>query len=114
MSAAPARVFLDHNATSPLRPQARAAMLDALDQGGNASSIHADGRAARQLVEQARREIAALTGADPRGIVFTSGATEANALALHPALEVRGRWVTCDVLLAGAGEHPSVLHGHRD
>lgn len=114
MSAVPsARVFLDHNATSPLRPQARTAMLDALDQGGNASSIHADGRAARLRVEQARREIAALTGADPRGIVFTSGASEANALALHPALEVRGRRVTCDVLLAGAGEHPSVLHGHR-
>ncbi|OYX68258.1 MAG: cysteine desulfurase [Rhizobiales bacterium 32-66-11] len=114
MSAVPsARVFLDHNATSPLRPQARTAMLDALDQGGNASSIHADGRAARLRVEQARREIAALTGADPRGIVFTSGASEANALALHPALEVRGRRVTCDVLLVGAGEHPSVLHGHR-
>ncbi|MFG1396880.1 cysteine desulfurase family protein [Roseixanthobacter pseudopolyaromaticivorans] len=114
MSAAPSsRVFLDHNATSPLRPQARDAMIDALDRGGNASSIHADGRAARQRVEQARMEIAALTGADPRGIVFTSGASEANALALHPALEVRGRRVTCDVLLASAGEHPSVLHGHR-
>ncbi|MFG1463146.1 cysteine desulfurase family protein [Xanthobacter sp. DSM 24535] len=107
------RVFLDHNATSPLRPQARAAMIDALDRGGNASSIHADGRAARQRVEQARMEIAALTAADPRGIVFTSGASEANALGLSPELDIQGRRVTCDVLLAGAGEHPSVLSGHR-
>ncbi|MGU3495710.1 cysteine desulfurase family protein [Xanthobacteraceae bacterium A53D] len=107
------RVHLDHNATSPLRPEARAALLDALDAGGNASSVHADGRAARGRLEAARAQVAMLAGAQARGVMFTSGATEANALALHPAWEIAGRPMTCDVLLVSAVEHPAVLRGHR-
>lgn len=112
-SAPARRAFLDHAATSPLRPEARAALLDVLDGSGNASSVHADGRAARARLEEARAQVAALSGAPKAGVVFTSGATEANALALHPELEIAGRPVTCDVLLASAVEHPSVLRGHR-
>ena len=75
-------------------------MTAALDVTGNPSSVHADGRAARRLVEQAREQVAALVGADPREVVFTSGGTEANMLALSPALG--------DALLVSAIEHPSV------
>ncbi|MEO1000922.1 MAG: aminotransferase class V-fold PLP-dependent enzyme, partial [Pseudomonadota bacterium] len=77
-----ARVYLDWNATAPLRPEARAAMLAAMDAVGNPSSVHAEGRAARAIVETARRQIAALIGCDPAQIVFTSGATEANATVI--------------------------------
>ena len=76
------RVYLDHNATTPLRAEARAAMLAALDVVGNPSSVHAEGRAAKAVVERARAQIAAATGAGEADIVFTSGATEAAALAL--------------------------------
>ncbi|TDU01092.1 cysteine desulfurase [Azorhizobium sp. AG788] len=110
---AEARVHLDHNATSPLRPEARAALIAALDEGGNPSSVHADGRAARGRMEVARTRVAALCGAPARGVMFTSGATEANALALHPSWEIAGRPMTCDVLLTSAVEHPAVLRGHR-
>ncbi|MFG1185696.1 cysteine desulfurase family protein [Xanthobacter sp. 91] len=109
----PRRAYLDHNATSPLRPEARAALVAALDAGGNASSVHAEGRAARARIEAARAAVAALAGAPVRGVVFTSGATEAAALALHPAVEIAGRAKRCDVLLASAVEHPAVLKGHR-
>lgn len=107
------RVYLDHNATSPLRPEARAAILSVLDAPGNASSVHQEGRAARALLEEARAHVAALVGAAPRGVVFTSGATEAVAMALHPELELDGHRRDCDVLLASAVEHPAVLKGHR-
>ncbi|MDI4656287.1 cysteine desulfurase family protein [Xanthobacter autotrophicus] len=107
------RAYLDHNATSPLRREARAALLAALEGVGNASSVHADGRAARARIEAARGEVARLVGASPRGVVFTSGATEAAALALHPAVEMDGRPKPCHVLLMGAVEHPAVLRGHR-
>lgn len=93
---------LDANATEPLRPEAREAALAALDTPGNPSSVHAEGRAARRLLEQARARLAARFGARPADIVFTAGGTEANALAIH-ALG-RGRRV-----LVGATEHPSVL-----
>jgi cysteine desulfurase len=106
------RVYLDHNATSPLRPAARAAMLDSLVHG-NASSVHAEGRVARANVERAREQVAALVGADPRAVTFTSGATEANASALSPELRIDARNVHCDVLLASAVEHPSVRAGGR-
>lgn len=76
------RVYLDWNATAPLRPEARAAMLAAMDALGNPSSVHAEGRAAKALLERARSQVAAALGADPEGIVFTSGATEAAALGL--------------------------------
>src|SRR5262249_10173558 len=99
------RSYLDWNATAKLRPEARIAMAAALDATGNPSSVHADGRAARRIVEGAREEVAALVGAKPREVVFTSGGTEANALALSPSLGNR--------LLVSAIEHPSVLAGGR-
>ncbi|MEM1431722.1 MAG: cysteine desulfurase family protein [Pseudomonadota bacterium] len=76
------RVYLDWNATAPLRPEARAAMVAAMDKVGNPSSVHAEGRAAKALVEAARAQVAVALGADGADIVFTSGATEAAALAL--------------------------------
>ncbi|MBF9036329.1 aminotransferase class V-fold PLP-dependent enzyme [Rhodobacterales bacterium HKCCE2091] len=78
------RVYLDHNATAPLRPEARAAMVSAMDVVGNPSSVHAEGRAAKALVERARAEIAVLVDAGDADVIFTSGATEAAALALAP------------------------------
>jgi len=77
-----ARVYLDHNATMPLRAEARAAMLEAMDVVGNPSSVHAEGRAAKALMERARAQIAEAAGAQGADIVFVSGATEAAALAL--------------------------------
>jgi len=76
------RAYLDHNATTPLRPEARVAMLRAMDVVGNPSSVHAEGRAAKSLVEAARAQVAAALGADGADVIFTSGATEAAALAL--------------------------------
>ena len=78
------RVYLDWNATAPLRREAREAMTAAMDLSGNPSSVHAEGRQARKLVEDARLAIAGAVGALPRSIIFTSGGTEANALALTP------------------------------
>ncbi len=75
------RTYLDHNATMPLRPEARAAMVSAMDAVGNPSSVHAEGRAAKALIERARAQVAAAFGAEGSDIVFTSGATEAAALA---------------------------------
>ena len=80
------RVYLDWNATTPLRPEARDAMVMAWDLCGNPSSVHAEGRQARKLVEDARARVAAAVGALPRNVVFTSGGTEANALALISGL----------------------------
>ena len=77
-----ARVYLDHNATMPLRAEARAAMIEAMDMVGNPSSVHAEGRAAKALMERARAQIAQAAGAQAADIVFVSGATEAAALAL--------------------------------
>ena len=107
------RVYLDHNATSPLRRAARAAMAETLSLVGNASSVHAEGRAARAKVEAGREQVAALFGADPRSVIFTSGATEANTLVLSPEIEIAGRAVHFDVLLVSAVEHPSVRAGGR-
>jgi cysteine desulfurase len=107
------RVYLDHNATSPLRPAAREAMLAALSETGNASSVHREGQAARARVEHARTQVAGLVGADPQTITFTSGATEAIATALSPELELSGSASTCDVLLISAIEHPAVRAGGR-
>ncbi|MEO0677900.1 MAG: aminotransferase class V-fold PLP-dependent enzyme, partial [Pseudomonadota bacterium] len=77
------RVYLDYNATSPLRAEARAAMIAAMDALGNPSSVHAEGRAAKAIVERARAQIAEAIGASGADIVFTSSATEAAALALQ-------------------------------
>ncbi|MBP7242506.1 aminotransferase class V-fold PLP-dependent enzyme [Amaricoccus sp.] len=76
------RAYLDWNATTPLRPEARAAMAAAMEMTGNPSSVHAEGRAARACVERARERVAAAFGAEPGQVVFTSGATEAAAMAL--------------------------------
>jgi cysteine desulfurase len=102
------RVYLDWNATTPLRSEARAAMAAAWDLIGNPSSVHAEGRRARRLVEDARAAVAGAVGARPANVVFTSGGTEANALALSPGLHgVSGRPV--ERLLVSAIEHASVL-----
>jgi cysteine desulfurase len=107
------RAYLDHNATTPLRPQARAAMLAALETVGNPSSVHAEGRAARSAVETARAEIAAGVGTAAKNIVFTSGATEAANLILTPFLQRSRDEAPLDLLLTGAGEHAAVLQGRR-
>jgi cysteine desulfurase len=104
------RAYLDHNATASLRPEARVAVLEALDFFGNASSVHAEGRAARKLIEQARAEVAALVGAPAEGVVFTSGATEALAMALRPGFRgACGR--PAERLIAAKTEHAAVLAG---
>ncbi len=82
---AAAYAYLDHNATSPLRPVALDAMVEALRSGGNPSSVHRPGRAARAHIDKARRQVAGLVGALPGEIVFTSGGTEATFAALLAA-----------------------------
>jgi len=95
------RTYLDHNATSPLRPSVKAAMLKAMEQGGNASSIHAEGRAARKSMVEAREALAFKLGCLSQMITFTGGGTEANNMAL--------RGVEVERILVSAIEHPSVL-----
>ena len=107
------RTYLDHNATTPLRPEAREAMISALDFAGNASSIHGEGRKARGLIEKARDELAQFCGASARDVVFTSGATEANALALTLGLKTDGDPRPFSHIILAAVEHPSVLEGAR-
>lgn len=108
----PDRVYLDWNATTPLRAEARNAMLAAWELIGNPSSVHAEGREARRLVEDARAALAAAVGALPRNVVFTSAGTEANALALSPGLRGPSRGPVAR-LLVSAIEHASVLAGGR-
>jgi cysteine desulfurase len=108
----PDRVYLDWHATTPLRREAREAMAAAWDFCGNPSSVHAEGRQARRLVEEARAAVAGAVGALPRNLVFTSGGTEANALALTPGLR-RGSGLPVERLLVSAIEHASVLAGGR-
>jgi len=97
------RIYLDYNATAPIRPEALAAATQAMALGGNPSSIHAAGRAARAIVETARDHVAALIGAPASTIIFTSGGTEANALAVESAVAAGSRR-----LLIGATEHDCV------
>jgi cysteine desulfurase len=94
-------VYLDYNATAPVRPEAADAMTAALGEVGNASSVHRFGRATRRRVEAAREAVAALVGARPSQVVFTSGGTEANNMALRGTGRPR--------ILVSAGEHDSVL-----
>ncbi len=105
------RVYLDWNATAPLRPEARAVMAAALDIGGNPSSVHAEGRAARRIVEQARAQVAASIKAKDDSVIFTSGGTEANVQALMPDWSLGAR--AFRRLIVSAIEHPSVLSGGR-
>lgn len=102
-------IYLDHNATSPLRDSARAAMTEAMTGCGNASSVHAAGRAARARIEHARQAVARLAGCRPSEVIFTSGGTEANGLALKGAVQGAadcGKRITR--LLISAIEHDSV------
>ena len=108
----PDRVYLDWNATTPLRSGARDAMAAAWDFLGNPSSVHAEGRQARKLVEDSRARVAGAVGALPRNVIFTSGGTEANALALTSGLR-RGSGLPADRLVVSAIEHASVLAGGR-
>jgi len=103
--------YLDHNATSPLRPESLSAITHALAVGGNPSSIHAGGRAARALVDQAREQVAALVGAKSDHVIFTSGATESNNLALFGAVEgsLEGEASRITRIFVSAIEHSSVL-----
>ncbi|MCT4493728.1 cysteine desulfurase family protein [Bosea minatitlanensis] len=112
------RAYLDHNATTPARPEVVEAVAHALSLPGNPSSVHGEGRAARGAMEQAREQVAALVGARPSNVVFTSGGTEANVTVLSPGL------MDCDggrdcvrtpasLLLHGATEHACVRDGHR-
>ncbi len=110
--AAAARSYLDWNATAPLRPEAHEAMIAAFALPGNPSSVHAEGRAARALVEKAREQIAALVGAEPRRVVFTSGGTEANVTALSPSVGLGDRKPTTHLAMS-ATEHACVRDGHR-
>jgi cysteine desulfurase len=107
------RSYLDWNATAPLRPPAQAALEEALALVGNPSSVHAEGRAARRPVERAREQVAALVGALPANVFFTSGGTEANVLALTPAIETAGENRPRDRLFMSAVEHSSVRTGGR-
>src|SRR6478609_8227051 len=110
--AAGQRTYLDHNATSPLRPEVAEVVLRALQLPGNASSVHAEGRAARAEIESAREKVARLVGARVKNVVFTSGGTEASNLVLTPGFRRLGQQ-GCTWLLLGAAEHPCVLNGHR-
>jgi cysteine desulfurase len=112
MTAMAERIYLDWNATTPLRPEARAAIAHALELGGNPSSVHAEGRQARRLVEDARGAVAAAVAAEAQNVIFTSGGTEANTLALSPGLR-RGKGARAERLIVSAIEHASVLAGGR-
>jgi cysteine desulfurase len=102
------RSYLDYNATAPLRPEVREAVADALGHAGNPSSVHAEGRAARAAIEEARGRVASLAGARPEDVIFTSGGTEANVTVLaEPAADESWQ------LYLSAIEHPSVLSGGR-
>lgn len=107
------RAYLDWNATAPLRAEARAAMAEAFDIVGNPSSVHAEGRAARKMIETARGQVAALVGVKPANVTFTSGGTEANALALTPAIIDGQDRRRRERLIVSGVEHPSVSAGGR-
>jgi cysteine desulfurase len=100
-------IYLDHNATTPVRPEARQALLDAMDRGGNPSAVHTIGRGARAILENARLTIAKCMCAQPNDIIFTAGGTEADNLAIEGA--VRGGGVTR--IIHTVSEHEAVARG---
>ncbi len=106
------RIYLDWNATTPLRSEAKAAIAAAWELWGNPSSVHAEGRQARRLIEDARAAVAGAVGATARNLIFTSGGTEANALALAPGARRAGS-PPVRRLLTSTIEHASVLTGGR-
>ena len=107
------RIYLDWNATAPIRSEVLARIVDALSTTGNPSSVHAEGRAARGLVETARQEVARLANAPEAAVIFTSGGTEAIATALTPRWRVKGEPRELARALIGATEHAAVLAGGR-
>ena len=106
------RAYLDYNAGAPLLPAARAAVVAALD-AANPSSVHAEGRAARRLIEDARRDVAALVNAKPDHVIFTSGATEAAVTLLSPDWRMGRAALRMARLYVSAADHPCVLNGGR-
>ncbi len=107
------RLYLDWNATAPLHPAAREAVLRAMDIQGNPNSVHGEGRAARAAVETARRQVAALTGAESAHVIFTSGATEAANMVLTPEFRMGRTPLAISHLYISAVEHPAVREGGR-
>jgi len=107
------RAYLDYNATAPLRADAREAALAAMETTGNPSSVHAEGRAARRIVEDARSEVARLAGVSARCVTFVSGGTEAANAALNPQFGGGPNAPPLERLIVSAGEHACVLSGHR-
>jgi cysteine desulfurase len=110
---AASRLYLDWNATAPLHPTARDAMLRALDLFGNPNSVHGEGRATRAAIESARRQVAALAGTDPAHVVFTSGATEAANMVLTPEFRMGRTPLAVGRLFVSAIEHPALREGGR-
>ncbi|MBB3398971.1 MULTISPECIES: cysteine desulfurase family protein [unclassified Rhizobium] len=110
---APPRLYLDWNATSPLHPHARDAVLRAMDLFGNPNSVHGEGRAVRAAIESARRQVATLAGADPAHVIFTSGATEAANMVLTPEFRMGRTPLAIGQLYYSAVEHPAVREGGR-
>jgi len=107
------RTYLDYNATAPARPEARAAALAALEAPGNPSSVHAEGRAARLIVEEARAQVAKLASVSAQCVTFVSGGAEAANAALNPYFGRGMNAPALDRLVVAAGEHACVLSGHR-
>lgn len=107
------RAYLDYNASEPLKPAARAAMLAALEIKANPSSVHAEGRAARRFIDEARRDLAALCNAKPEHVTFTSGATEAASTLLSPNWRMGRAPLKMSRLYVAASDHPCLLSGGR-
>ncbi|WP_319520393.1 cysteine desulfurase family protein [uncultured Martelella sp.] len=107
------RIYLDWNATAKLLPEARAAVLEAMDLAGNPSSVHREGRAARAAIDKARRQVGELVGAAGEHVVFTSGATEAANAVLTPDFRMGRSPVRLGGLYVSAIEHPAVHEGGR-
>ncbi|MBZ9676781.1 cysteine desulfurase family protein [Mesorhizobium sp. ES1-1] len=105
------RAYLDYNASAPLLAAAREAMVGALDVAANPSSVHAEGRAARRLIETARRDVAALVNAKAEHVVFTSGATEAASTLLSPDWRMGRGDVRMGRLYVSEADHPCLLNG---
>jgi len=104
------RVYLDHNATTPVRAEAKAAMLATMDIVGNPSSVHAEGRAAKAVLETARAQVAEAVGAQGADVIFTSGATEAAALALA-GRDLQGSVLEHEAVLGWVGSDLAVENG---
>ncbi|MBT1154116.1 cysteine desulfurase [Aminobacter anthyllidis] len=107
------RAYLDYNASAPLLPVAHAAVVAALDVAANPSSVHSEGRAARKIIEDARRDVAALVGAKAEHVVFTSGATEAATTLLSPDWRMGRGAVRMSRLYVTEADHPCILNGGR-